>query len=196
MTKPHVHAELIKAWADGAEIEWWGLNEWRPVGPEPKWSPIVQYRVKPDSHAEFKAALARGERVDMRVKGQPPGVGWFEVLPSFDFKAAPSMEFRIALPWQDERDACDRGETIQILDRPGGWRDMQAPPNWLDGCEYRVKPKTITETFHVGALMQWSPEPHDGIALKPSPFHLPTIALDISYAGGEVTNITLKDWKP
>ncbi len=31
MTKPHKHAELIKAWADGAEIEWFDGRTWRVV---------------------------------------------------------------------------------------------------------------------------------------------------------------------
>ena len=49
MNKPHVHAEVIKAWADGAEIEvrlkdgewelcnqplWWGHHEYR-IKPQP-----------------------------------------------------------------------------------------------------------------------------------------------------------------
>ena len=46
--KPHKHAEVIKAWADGAEIEylsertncWWSC-------PSPDWLPHIQYRIKP-----------------------------------------------------------------------------------------------------------------------------------------------------
>ena len=47
--KPHKHAELIKAWADGAEIEWredeWSI--WRTKS-YPTWEPYLQYRVKPE----------------------------------------------------------------------------------------------------------------------------------------------------
>jgi hypothetical protein len=45
--KPHKHAELIKAWADGAEIEFqdsegvWGVGI-------PKWNPDSVYRIKPE----------------------------------------------------------------------------------------------------------------------------------------------------
>jgi hypothetical protein len=45
--KPHKHAELIKAWADGAEIEFqdsegvWGVGI-------PKWNPDAEYRIKPE----------------------------------------------------------------------------------------------------------------------------------------------------
>jgi hypothetical protein len=45
--KPHKHAELIKAWADGAEIqsrnigENWVKNDW------PVWAADTEYRIKP-----------------------------------------------------------------------------------------------------------------------------------------------------
>jgi len=45
--KPHKHAELIKAWADGAEIE--VKNEdgtWEPT--KPLWHPNNVYRIKPE----------------------------------------------------------------------------------------------------------------------------------------------------
>lgn len=48
--KPHKHAELIKAWADGAEIEikdrvtgWWGAIS---IGGE--WYEEDEYRIKPE----------------------------------------------------------------------------------------------------------------------------------------------------
>ena len=47
--KPHKHAELIKAWADGAEIECYfnGLKKWDSVS-EPSWSEDFKYRIKPE----------------------------------------------------------------------------------------------------------------------------------------------------
>lgn len=49
--KPHKHAELIKAWADGAEIEC--LDEhsgvWSaPGGEAPSWYKNLKYRIKPE----------------------------------------------------------------------------------------------------------------------------------------------------
>lgn len=46
--KPHKHAELIKAWADGAEIECKGLvtEEWY-LDTCPTWNPVREYRIKP-----------------------------------------------------------------------------------------------------------------------------------------------------
>ena len=46
--KPHKHAELIKAWADGAEIQW--LNKvdgvWDDCLDTPTWSEDYEYRIK------------------------------------------------------------------------------------------------------------------------------------------------------
>ena len=49
--KPHKHAELIKAWADGAEIEQAcrnGVGEilWYPF--KGTWSEYYEYRIKPE----------------------------------------------------------------------------------------------------------------------------------------------------
>lgn len=45
---PHIHAEVIKAWADGAEIEYRrnSLHSWK-VTSAPDWSEYYDYRVKP-----------------------------------------------------------------------------------------------------------------------------------------------------
>jgi hypothetical protein len=49
MKKPHVHAELIKQWADGAEIEWFCDGSWEVLR-IPSWMEGQQYRVKPQPH--------------------------------------------------------------------------------------------------------------------------------------------------
>ena len=45
--KPHKHAELIKAWADGAEIQCLKSTGWETI-PQPYWSEICDYRIKPE----------------------------------------------------------------------------------------------------------------------------------------------------
>lgn len=51
--QPHIHAELIKAWADGAEIEFRVFDDdrlgWEPVS-FPSWDTEYFYRVKPQPH--------------------------------------------------------------------------------------------------------------------------------------------------
>lgn len=48
MGTPHKHAELIKAWADGAKIQgMYGGGTWRDVD-TPGWQVHRQYRIKPE----------------------------------------------------------------------------------------------------------------------------------------------------
>lgn len=60
--KPHKHSELIKAWADGAEIECFDSNErkWKGVT-YIEWSEFCEYRVKlepkPDSIVTGRATV-------------------------------------------------------------------------------------------------------------------------------------------
>jgi hypothetical protein len=46
---PHKHAEVIKAWADGAKIQCKNptFNYWRDVA-SPSWSTACDYRIKPE----------------------------------------------------------------------------------------------------------------------------------------------------
>lgn len=50
MKQPHKHAALIKAWADGAEIEYWNdyRNAWLEICAHPDWMPTTKYRIKPE----------------------------------------------------------------------------------------------------------------------------------------------------
>jgi len=46
--KPHRHVQLIKAWADGAQIEYWDFKgDWVEVS-NPCWE-LEIYRIKPES---------------------------------------------------------------------------------------------------------------------------------------------------
>lgn len=59
--KPHKHAEVIKAWADGAEIEVRNLQvgkEWSAIS-IPNWLEGCEYRVKPPR--EFPKSSLSGE---------------------------------------------------------------------------------------------------------------------------------------
>ena len=49
MKTPHKHAELIKAWADGAEIEFYSepSKQWIFTA-FPSWIPDYQFRIKPE----------------------------------------------------------------------------------------------------------------------------------------------------
>lgn len=54
MKTPHKHAELIKAWADGAEIECWSEfhSKWI-YAPCPNWHESSKYRIKPEPKTDI-----------------------------------------------------------------------------------------------------------------------------------------------
>lgn len=53
--KPHIHSETIKAWADGAKIQFKGrvTGDWLDTL-KPDWSWETEYRVKPGSNLEIQ----------------------------------------------------------------------------------------------------------------------------------------------
>lgn len=58
--KPHKHAELIKAWADGAEIQYKDeLGEWETWDGynAPPWYPNEEYRIKPEQKPDVPEGL-------------------------------------------------------------------------------------------------------------------------------------------
>jgi hypothetical protein len=60
MNKPHKHAEFIKAWADGAEIEYYSqeLGCWQEIGDRcTSWNQYTQYRVKPEPVVKYHGIM-------------------------------------------------------------------------------------------------------------------------------------------
>lgn len=61
MKTPHKHAEIIKAWADGAEIQVRGElvgDDWVEI-PDPIWNECCQYRIKPEPKPDEVFYLGR-----------------------------------------------------------------------------------------------------------------------------------------
>jgi len=50
MGTPHKHAEIIKAWADGAEIQYRTSHDypWTNTGNNLGWYDLTEYRIKPE----------------------------------------------------------------------------------------------------------------------------------------------------
>lgn len=45
---PHIHAEFIKAWADGEQVQFYSCDNWVNVD-RPCWDKRTQYRIKPET---------------------------------------------------------------------------------------------------------------------------------------------------
>jgi hypothetical protein len=67
MNKPHKHAELIKAWADGAEIQANEGNGWISCGGCPAWNENTEYRIKPEEKKPVERWLWTDNTGDMSV---------------------------------------------------------------------------------------------------------------------------------
>jgi hypothetical protein len=77
--KPHKHAELIKAWADGTVIQSFYEGEWNDVmDNKPSWDEDIKYRVKEQS----KYIKVNGMKVPepYRVKPEPGTLYYTPVL--------------------------------------------------------------------------------------------------------------------
>lgn len=61
MGKPHVHADLIKAWADGAEIQFFADGKWFVSNGSPSWSENAQYRITPEETDVDQHGVERGD---------------------------------------------------------------------------------------------------------------------------------------
>lgn len=68
MGQPHKHAAVIKAWADGEEIQVKSLGYWENMGdnPYPKWDGY-QYRVKPKNHTVMRYVSYRADQDTTRT---------------------------------------------------------------------------------------------------------------------------------
>lgn len=86
MNKPHKHAELIKAWADGAEIEYFNTNgSWYPLA-FPQWDTNIFYRIKKNTvkttgYRRYYYQDGGEVRVQVMQEGDNPEF-WANMLPS------------------------------------------------------------------------------------------------------------------
>jgi len=79
MKTPHIHAELIKAWADGAEIEELCGGEW--LWTDPTWREGTKYRIKSDEKKPVVRWLWCSKRTKslsalLMTEGEAKDMGW------------------------------------------------------------------------------------------------------------------------
>ena len=85
MNKPHKHAELIKAWADGAEIQFRDsnnpdYNEWANVSVHmPTWVTEFEYRIKPEPKPDFETYLCKINHQWHEFNTEPHHKGWASI---------------------------------------------------------------------------------------------------------------------
>lgn len=109
---PHVHAAVIKAWADGAEIEWrcGAFSAWF-TSVNPGFIAKYEYRVKPEphKHQDLIDALKTGATDIQFLEDQV----WRTLSPKENWVFGKEAELRRAHKWQKEMDAFRAGEWVQ-----------------------------------------------------------------------------------
>ena len=81
----HKHAELIKAWADGAEILQYMINldEWADCTYDPSWNVNKTYRIKPEPKPDvirFVRAINGNEKIKFIFDGETGDLKSAEVI--------------------------------------------------------------------------------------------------------------------
>lgn len=135
----HKWADVIIAWANGAEIEFKSNSHgWIPC-PNPCWNldPESQYRIKPNKYQHLFDAIKEG----MTIQYKSRDGNWYDCLDESLF--IPTMEYRIK-PNKHQHliDAHKQGKTIQYKLDDGQWYDIiNDHPLFYDDIEYRIKHK-------------------------------------------------------
>ena len=94
---PHKHCELIKAWADGAEIQRrkYASNEW--VDTDPDWRVGTEYRIKP--RTVKREGWINLYKVNYGVK---PGIDVFDTEADARHMALSATIATVKVEWTEE----------------------------------------------------------------------------------------------
>ena len=80
----HKHAELIKAWADGAEIQYLNESYWENCfDNNPGWNTDIEYRIKPEPKPDvirFVMAINGDEKIKLIFDGNTGDLKGAEVI--------------------------------------------------------------------------------------------------------------------
>jgi lysyl-tRNA synthetase class II len=86
MKTPHKHAAVIKAWADGAEIEFLDTLSREPIwraASRPSWTLDTEYRIKPELKTD-RVYYGVFDKEDVQVKRTEIGSCFTKYNDSFD----------------------------------------------------------------------------------------------------------------
>jgi hypothetical protein len=139
MKRPHKHAELIKAWADGAKIEFYDPDgNWYPAT-NPTWSADTEYRVS-DPLKVYRDALNAGKVVWVcGIDGQVSSIVDSYMLDECERSNA---TFELASDeinyfWNEFRN----GAQIEIQSTSGTWNAISNWRHVKPNSKLRIKPK-------------------------------------------------------
>ncbi len=159
MNTPHKHAALIKAWADGAEVQWHSPNTdvWYDVD-NPTWYDGDQYRIKSKWQNE-RDALAEGKVVERRVNTSSQQGVWYPIQSIVDYEDD-SYEYRIKPhKWQHIIDAHRAGKQVQYRIPPIVEWFVASSPTFSEDLEWRIQPthkyQEVIDAHKAGKKVQY-----------------------------------------
>lgn len=146
MGTPHEYADVIKAWADGAEIEWKNGNKWEPIE-KPNWIDQYVYRVKPHKWQSVMDAAEWGKPVEYRHLSAAGSLDadWLPAhtpldrmdldYPDIEWRVKPeSLKYRVAVMRNYEsylllittdKDADDTAKCAQFVCWANDWQEAE-----------------------------------------------------------------------
>ncbi len=192
MGQPHKHAEAIKAWADGKDVEFRNPSvslAWGPLespGQTLKFPAFVEkweYRVV-DPYRHLREALREGKTLEYLCRGKwVPLRGVDGAEPERTFHLPPE-QYRVVDPYRHLREAEAAGKTIQFC-TAGGWFDfLSGPPRYDFPPErYRVKPEPVETKVRIelSSVARFVPV---------------ELNLSVKHVDGQIVDINLESWEP
>ena len=95
MSKRHIHADVIHAWAEGEDIQMNCYGRWVPVGEQPQWLCHIEYRIKPKIVKKEGWLNIYSERVAY-------GNSLYSTKGEADKRAGPYRKACIHITWEEE----------------------------------------------------------------------------------------------
>ena len=107
----HIHAELIKLWADGEKIQFFGANQWEDCVIAPAWLPDGKYRLKPKpktiKYKDYLSRVVDGGKMDEEIH-------YLYVVRSYNFDNVFT-----------DKDLARQGYFVQWIDTE--WQEVEIP---------------------------------------------------------------------
>lgn len=173
----HKHADLIKAWADGASIEYLSSNgTWCQVAVgTPSWTPSTKYRIQAPDPKSPQVALIfnRMHRTsfitlntyatmdDLVEKISPSNymfLGWIDdSIVTLAPKSKPQKHADFIKAWAE-------GDTIEAK-RGNAWKPIPADEHsWVDSFHYRLKPKGYQVLYKSSGILSLTQKLYNSVA--------------------------------
>jgi hypothetical protein len=150
---PHKHASVIKAWADGAIIQYRSQEclSWTDCGAYPKFVDTTEYRVKPHKWVSIKDAYNNGKP----IQGSEDSVCWRTYEKATNGSLTWSLPYyRLKHKHQDTKDAYAKGAKIEYRSGPDlAWIPV-CRPSFLECYEYRIAPSVEFLYINRKALLE------------------------------------------